>query len=289
MGSRRVRIAAFALALAFTAAVGVTSPAAADKPSEEAAETRIAHMTEVTTQSARGNRLNSGQSISMDDYLQSANGQHQLWVNQGVYVFSGSGGVEFVVGEDEVPAGFQTLIMQDDGNLVLYVDGTPAFNTGTGGNPDAYAVMQDDGNVVVYSMTGRPLWASGTMAYFGWALTDEAGEAINAYLRPGWYLVSTNGRYKLLMQGDGNLVLYSGTRPLWHAGTHGNSGAYLVIQGDGNLVVYSATGRPLWNSATVRRVNFVELRLQNDANLVLYGWTGNRAQVLWHSHTAGRG
>jgi hypothetical protein len=50
------------------------------------------------------------------------------------------------------------------------------------------------------------------------------------------------------MQTDGNLVQYAGSgSPLWYTGTQGNPGSYLSVQDDGNLVVYSAAGAPLWN------------------------------------------
>ena len=35
--------------------------------------------------------------------------------------------------------------------------------------------------------------------------------------------------------------------PIWHIGTHGNPGAYLVLQDDGNLVVYEGDAA-LWNT-----------------------------------------
>ena len=55
---------------------------------------------------------------------------------------------------------------------------------------------------------------------------------------------------RLVMQGDGNLVLYSDsseTTPVWHTSSWGNSGGYLSLQDDGNLVVYSPNDTPLWS------------------------------------------
>ena len=53
-------------------------------------------------------------------------------------------------------------IMQDDGNFVLYdQDNEPVWASNTGGNPGAYLAVQDDGNVVVYQ-DGSPLWATNT-------------------------------------------------------------------------------------------------------------------------------
>jgi hypothetical protein len=51
----------------------------------------------------------------------------------------------------------------------------------------------------------------------------------------------------MVMQGDGNLVLYGASNSaLWASGTSGNPGAYLVLGDDGNLVVDSAAGTVLW-------------------------------------------
>jgi hypothetical protein len=104
-------------------------------------------------------------------------------------------------------------------------------------------------------------------------------------LLPGEHLLSENEKYTLVMQNDGNLVLYpigssdavwySGThghqvdwavlqedgnfviygegRALWHSHTHGNPGAYLVLQDDRSVVIYNPEGRPLWDTKTPTR------------------------------------
>lgn len=97
-------------------------------------------------------------------------------------------------------------------------------------------------------------------------------------MRGGQWLTSANGRYRLYMQSDSNLVLYDmssgealwftgasaangqaifqsdgnfvvydgGNNPIWFTGTAGNPGAFMVLQDDGNLVLYSAASVPLW-------------------------------------------
>jgi hypothetical protein len=53
------------------------------------------------------------------------------------------------------------------------------------------------------------------------------------------------------MQTDGNLVLYDYQHhPVWASGTNGHPGAYLVIQKDGNAVIYKGI-TPLWATNTV--------------------------------------
>ena len=101
----------------------------------------------------------------------------------------------------------------------------------------------------------------------------------------GQGLVANNGRARLVMQQDGNLVLsdqFSGPRRVvWAAGTEGNPGARATMQGDGNFVVYAADGRPLWASHTEGHPGAV-LVLQDDGNAVVYAPDG---RPLWASHT----
>lgn len=71
-----------------------------------------------------------------------------------------------------------------------------------------------------------------------------------AELQPGESLTSQNGKWTLLMQGDGNLVEYSKSGagspadPTWSSNTPGHNGAYALMQTDGNLVVYPPGGGP---------------------------------------------
>ena len=91
---------------------------------------------------------------------------------------------------------------------------------------------------------------------------------------------------KLVVQGDGNLVLYdAGGQPLWNTATYGQGVApyRLVLQGDGNLVLYDTNSTALWNTGTYGQgVAPYRLVLQNDHNLVLYDAGG---QPLWSSGT----
>jgi hypothetical protein len=70
---------------------------------------------------------------------------------------------------------------------------------------------------------------------FVYGSTLESGQTLPA----SQYLTSSSGRCRLVMQTDGNLVLYNDAgRALWFSGTAGNPGAYLAMQaGDGNLVI----------------------------------------------------
>jgi hypothetical protein len=70
----------------------------------------------------------------------------------------------------------------------------------------------------------------------------------NVRVLPGQALTSGNGRYRLVLQSDGNVVLYDGQgAAAFTTSTQDNAGAYLVVQADGNVVVYQADGQPLWD------------------------------------------
>jgi len=89
-------------------------------------------------------------------------------------------------------------------------------------------------------------------------------------LRGGESLRSSDGRYELVLQGDGNLVAYApGGRVLFSSDTWGNAGAVFTMQADGNAVVYARDGRPLWDTGTWRDPG-ARLTVQDDGNVVLY-------------------
>lgn len=91
---------------------------------------------------------------------------------------------------------------------------------------------------------------------------------------------SPNGcQFKLVMQIDGNLVLYANDVAKWNTATPNKGGQRLVLQTDGNLVLYTAANAPLWNTKTFNRT-VTHLILQTDGNLVLYSPDG---AAVWNS------
>jgi hypothetical protein len=125
-----------------------------------------------------------------------------------------------------------------------------------------------------------PTEAAGSIGNAGvltsWMVQDDQ-------LRRGDTFVSLSGNTTLALRNDGNLVLYltsTGER-LWNAGTAGRGGDRLVMQGDGNVVLY-ADGRSVWDTGTPEHPG-ASLALQDDSNLVLYG--SDKIQVLWTTNT----
>lgn len=91
------------------------------------------------------------------------------------------------------------------------------------------------------------MWASFSVPTFAAAGQHYLNEGES--LVRGQWLKSNNGEYTLILQDDGNLVLYGRGKALWNTNTHGYPGSYLVVQDDGNVVIY--IGRlAIWNTGT---------------------------------------
>ncbi len=140
------------------------------------------------------------------------------------------------------PAGSH-LDLQTDGNLVLSgPDGTVARSYGTAGSGAQQLLIQDDANLVLYGMAGAVV-----IDFAPRATSLVAGQA----LLPGDRVLDHDGT-ELVMQTDGNLVLYRGGAVLFSASTFANPGAAAILQTDGNVVVYSdaTPAVPLFSTAT---------------------------------------
>lgn len=115
-----------------------------------------------------------------------------------------------------------------------------------------------------------------------------------ALLRAGQMLAvnqavsSYDNRFHLVMQSDGNLVLYQGLQgqsmtALWSSGTWGTSGNRAIMQDDGNFVLYDSSNNALWSSGTWDNPG-AYLAVQNDGNVVVY----DNSTPLWASNTCCR-
>lgn len=241
-----------ALSLGTTAALSLSTP-------------RVAAAAAGTSKLAPGEKLTAGQSIK------SPNGKYTLFMQtDGNFVLYGPAGATWAAGTQG--AG-NYAAMQADGNLVVYSSqGAPKWYSGTWEQPGASLSLQDDGNLVLYK-SGAAVWHTNT--YVRDTRLDP-GEQLTA----GKSIVSADDRYALIMQADGNLVLYGPTgAALWNSKTAG-TGHHAVMQADGNLVVYDANNVARWNSGTFNKPG-AHLQLQPDGNLVIY----KDNQALWNSGT----
>ena len=112
-------------------------------------------------------------------------------------------------------------------------------------------VMQNDGNLVLYDPSGRPLWASGTSNTSGTFLVPQAPPGSP----PGAGTVNFGGQFVnyAVMQDDGNLVIYQTyapgqAGPIWNTGTPGNGPSTLVLDSNGTLSVRrNSDGQVTWS------------------------------------------
>jgi hypothetical protein len=223
--------------------------------------------------------LTVNQSLTVDSQLISNNGQYQL-------VLQTDGNLVLYRFSDQHPLwasntqgkGAKTATMQADGNFVIYNSNkNPLWSSETKGKGGVTLVLQDDGNLVIYKQDGTTaVWASNTMQSA--TLTVDQSLAVNSQL------ISNNGQYQLVLQTDGNLVLYrlSDKHPLWASGTKGKASTTATMQADGNFVIYDSQKHSLWASGTKGKGG-VTLVLQDDGNLVIYKQDGKTA--VWASNT----
>lgn len=237
------------------------------------------NVTQPRTAANTNYRLQSGEQLRRGDRLLSQD-KHNVLILQhdGNLVYYSNSKVRWSTGTNK---GYR-LVMQSDGNLVLYKkNGTPIWHTGTNGDSGAYLTTQTDGNLVVYK-NSTPLWYTGTTERPN--LLNTVNPTLTGIFLPGQLLETPDRRFRLVLQTDGNLVLYSPNRATWASWTQNRDAAFLTMQGDGNLVLYSSSGRPIWHTrSNGKRGAF--LTLQQDGNLVLYSRKGN---PLWHTGTNGK-
>jgi pimeloyl-ACP methyl ester carboxylesterase len=95
-------------------------------------------------------------------------------------------------------------------------------------------------------------------------------------------LTSPDGRFHLVLQGDGNLVLYGGDwASIWASGTAGSGAGSAFMQLDGNFVIYDIDSSPVFATNTEGHPGAV-LALQNDGDVVV---RSNGGVALWSTGT----
>ncbi|MFJ6052662.1 hypothetical protein [Streptomyces sp. NPDC092307] len=200
------------------------------------------------------------------------------------------------------PTGATELVMQPDGNLVLYALGNPGgyklplWNSGTYGNPGAYATMQQDGNFVIYKQGGS--------AQSGGGIWHTATYGDRTELTPVAKL-EYNGNFAVIGRKDSEWGLHWSTlrrerttKVCAQDETHEyryrftgdwaqSASVWMVIQPDNNLVMYrKSDGKAIWNSGTYATgFQVLELRIGDDGELFMRDWMGGK-KVVWRAGTA---
>lgn len=182
------------------------------------------------------------------------------------------------------------LSLLNTGELAIYSYGEKVHTIASGVHE---LRQQSDGNLVAYTSKGSVRWAIGDGQQRTLTMTNselQYKSASNNISVASWdignktvreYLVadsviyknqriqSDNKQYRLVLQGDGNLVQYGPRGAMWAVGA--NKGEYLVQQGDGKLVLYDYNGRPIWGSPVWSPNGATSATyVQGDGNIVTY-------------------
>lgn len=256
------------------------------------------------TASASSNQVNQDTLVlSTGQSTYSSSGKSQTWYSKnrryqltltqnGNLILKNTGNNQTVwsTGTGNNSANTFRLVMQGDGNLVLYSQprnsktATATWNsqTVTKGNGNKFSVrLSNEGELYVYyEQINQSIWSSRSEI--------ECTANSNTVLYASQCISSKNRVYRAIMQSDGNFVIYrrnnGSETATWHTYTYGNNGAFLALQQDGNLVVYSAQSRPLFNTETSSRpFAAYKLTLGDDGVLRLVQNSGKSQREIWNS------
>ncbi len=208
-------------------------------------------------------------------------------------------------------SGSTKLVMQGDGNLVLYnlQNNTPIWSTNTYRHGNGCYVVMENNNLVVYNKYNNKIWATNTPKKFSspsyylaikknlllianldknllWVsnsqfLKDEGLLLMNQRLNAGESIKNSNNS-KLIMQHDGNLVLYNNNNtPIWSSQTYGHgTNCYAILQNDNNFVIYNRNNKPIWASNTSNKGYPGEAVLRLEENVLVMR---SNTQIVWES------
>jgi RHS repeat-associated protein len=155
---------------------------------------------------------------------------------------------------------FNYVVTKDGGSLV----GAPKYHTtGITPNKDRSWLGRD------FRLDSVPFTPDNQTA-------NAASLLVGGTLGTNQSIWSEDGQFRLIMQTDGNLVIYGPSGVVWASNTSG-ANCRLVLQGDGNLVIYNGNNVATWASATSGRPSG-SLVMQNDGNLVIFG---NDNSAIW--------
>jgi hypothetical protein len=140
--------------------------------------------------------------------------------------------------------------------------------------------VSNDSAEVAYVSRGPDPDPGRTCEIITWPARLQAGQNLTT----GQELVSSNGKARLVLQSDGNLVLrrVDTGAALWASNTVGKPMALVRMQADGNVAGYSTDGSVFyWDTKTAYNPG-ASLVLRDDGNLVVVA--ANGAQ-LWATNT----
>ncbi|HEY4279773.1 MAG TPA: hypothetical protein VGM91_16220 [Conexibacter sp.] len=140
--------------------------------------------------------------------------------------------------------------LRRDANLVIRDQaGRARWSTRTHGAPPARLELANDGRVLVHARGRKPLFSTHAVSYPLAVRPGSSALVRELMLAPGDHL--QNGRSRLTMKTNGNLVLSRARRVLWTSRTAGHLGAYAHLH-HGRLVIATPQTRVVWASGKDR-------------------------------------
>jgi hypothetical protein len=173
-----------------------------------------------------------------------------LWSNNGEYTLSLTQEGNLVLEDYTGHVYWQTntrgadrLVMQADGNVVLYNGGSAVWASNTSGRGGVELWLEDDGKVILWDNEDRRVWCHEDPVIEVVEPWLDIGERLEA----GDWVWSPNQQFKLLLREDGNLViLHKISEVWWESKTAGHGATHLVLEHNLDLVVYNG-GSVVWS------------------------------------------
>ncbi|MGW8392459.1 hypothetical protein [Pseudoduganella sp. HUAS MS19] len=123
----------------------------------------------------------------------------------------------------------------------------------------------------------------GCILAFLCSLSQASDRLLQGYiLRDNQSIVSPDGKYSLIMQSDGSLVMYRSIDGSVRYRMK-KYGAYAIMQTDGNFVEYNSNNAAIWATNTGGKCGSCWLQINNDGDLLVgyFSPTGNFGMVVW--------
>lgn len=252
----------------------------------------------------KGNRLGNEQILGITDYLESPNKKYKLLLHEsGCLQLLCTINYQILWSSNSFSEEIDAVRMQADGNLVVYKKGgkNAAWASNTNDWGGDYLELEDNGNLVICKKDRTIIWCTGTYKQEANMLLSLYPNLLNFIhnidlrhlissiqyeqtIRKNEYLLSANGKYKLLLTEKGNLILYDKDGHItWASNTEDKGATELRMQADGNLVLYKKERKdPVWATGTNGPEKWgSRLVLENYGHLVLYDKDGH---IAWTSH-----
>ncbi|KAJ7005186.1 hypothetical protein NC653_009868 [Populus alba x Populus x berolinensis] len=182
---------------------------------------------------------------------------------------------------NDLVLGGSTVQLTEDGELVLNdQSGSQIWiRPQSGGSGAAYAAMLDTGNFVVASQAGANLWQSfddPTDTLLPTQNLNSGAQLIAPYLEKNY----SDGRFKFILQADGNLILYTTHYPLntsnfayWSTQSSIGSGYQVIFNQSGHMYLVATNGtvlNPVFSDSVSMQDLYLRATLDYDGVLRQY-------------------